>query len=82
MKISHIYIKGADDELKENLVRKSGFQKGSLPMKYLGVSLSPKKWNSTDCQVVTDKVTKRISHWTSRLLTYAGRVTLINSIMF
>lgn len=82
MKRNDTYINGVDDVMEDALVSKSGFQKGSLPMKYLGVSLSPRKWNKIDCQIVIDKITKRMTHWSSRFLTYAGRITLINAVMF
>lgn len=79
---SHLYVAGVDEELKEKLRRISGFAQGTLPMKYLGVKLSPKKWSENDCQMIIDKITKRLNNWSTRLFTYAGRVVLINSILF
>lgn len=59
---SLIYIAGVDDETGVRLADAVGFQMGNLPMKYLGVSLTPNKWNAYDCQVLTEKITRKIAH--------------------
>lgn len=34
-----------------------------------------------DCEVLIDKMTSRIKTWSSRSLSYAGRVQLVNSVL-
>ena len=69
-------------ETQSTIVQRTGFAKGSFPVKYLGVPLSPWKWNAADCHGLVDKITKRINYWTTRHLSYAGRIQLINSVLF
>lgn len=59
---SLIYFAGIDDEMKTIIAGKMGFKIGSLPMRYLGVSLAPCKWKASDCQVLFDKIIRRITH--------------------
>lgn len=79
---SQIFIAGVNADTKEALMAKAGFKEGTLPMKYLGVSLAPRKWNKRDYRVIINKITSRLTHWTSRLLSYAGSLRLINSVLF
>ncbi|CAK8569333.1 unnamed protein product [Lathyrus sativus] len=52
---------------------------GDLPFRYLGVPLTC-KWLSTHHYTsLVDRIVSRIRHWSSKLLSYAGRLQLINS---
>ncbi|XP_059285750.1 uncharacterized protein LOC132039236 [Lycium ferocissimum] len=64
-----------------DLCEMTGYSKGTLPFKYLGVPISPKKISKMDCEVLIDKLTTRIRSWGSRHLSYAGRAMLINSVL-
>ena len=55
---------------------------GSLPLQYLGVPLISKRLTSVDCKGLIDKMVARIKCWTSKLLSYAGRLILIKSVLF
>lgn len=65
----------------ENLCEKTGYNKGRLPFKYLGVPISSKKLSKKDCQLLVDKITTRIRSWGSKHLSYAGRVQMINAVL-
>ncbi|XP_075078410.1 uncharacterized protein LOC142164316 [Nicotiana tabacum] len=65
----------------EDLCEETGYQKGALPFRYLRVPISAKKLSSLDCEILIDKMTARIRAWSSRNLSYAGRVQLINSVL-
>lgn len=58
-----------------------GLKLGKLPVKYLGVPLIAGKLNDANCQPLVDKITSRIRSWTSKLLTFAGRLQLIDSVL-
>lgn len=50
-------------------------------MRYLGVPLIYRKLGSTDYQPLIAKITSGISSWTSKYLSFAGRLQLIDSIL-
>ena len=58
-----------------------GFQIGSLPARYLGVPLISSKLSSKDCKMLVDKITARLKSWTTKHLSYAGRIQLIISVL-
>ncbi|KAK9689750.1 hypothetical protein RND81_09G078600 [Saponaria officinalis] len=61
--------------------RRTGLSLGSLPYKYLGVPISPKRLFSVGCHVLVDKMVERIRGWQGRRLSYAGRLVLIQSML-
>jgi hypothetical protein len=77
-----IYCAGMDELTKQNVPEASGFQEGQLPFKYLGVPVTGKKLSVRHYSPLIDKIVGKIKHWTARLLTYAGRLQLINSVTF
>ncbi|GJY12247.1 hypothetical protein Tco_0381556 [Tanacetum coccineum] len=50
-------------------------------MKYLGVPLIAKKLGVNDCRSLIDNVDRRINNWRNKLLSYAGRIQLIASVL-
>lgn len=58
------------------------FAKGELPFRYLGVPLSTKKLSVIQCQPLIRKILQRIDAWSTKFLSYAGRVQLIKSVLF
>lgn len=73
---SQIFLVVMNEDRKTDLAAAIGFKLGTLPIKYLGVSLSSRKWNQADCQLVINKIANRIQCWSTKLLSYAGRVEL------
>jgi len=51
-------------------------------MKYLGVPLISSRLKAVYCKGLMDRITSEVRHWTCRTLSYAGRVQLINSVLF
>lgn len=58
-----------------------GMKLGTLPVRYLGVPLISGKLRLQGCQPLIDKITSRIKSWTSKFLTFAGRLLLIDSVL-
>jgi len=54
-------------------------KKSDFPIKYLGVPLHFTKLRKQDLQPVIDKIIKRIAGWKGRLMSYAGRLTLLKA---
>lgn len=59
-----------------------GFVIGNMSFKYLGVPLASRKLTINMCQPLIDKMMSRLNHWSTRLLTYVGRIQLIRSVLF
>ncbi|XP_060170678.1 uncharacterized protein LOC132601614 [Lycium barbarum] len=79
---SSIYFCGVKDTVKADILQNLGFSEGTLPFKYLGVSLSSKNFIVPQCMPLVEKVTERIKCWSAKLLSYAGRLKLIKSVFF
>ena len=78
---SAIYLAGIDTTLKDDIRDISQFSLGTLPFRYLGVPLSSKRLSIAKCEQLDDKMTKRISSWQCKHLSYAARLQLINLVL-
>ncbi|KAK9697943.1 hypothetical protein RND81_08G071500 [Saponaria officinalis] len=78
---SYIYFNGVPTAVISDIVQRSGLQLGTLPFRYLGVPISPKKLSVLECELLTDKIVARIRSWGAKKLSYAGRVVLIKAIL-
>jgi hypothetical protein len=57
-------------------------REGHLPVRYLGVPLISSKLSARDCRVLIEKIAGRIDSWTSKNLSFAGRLQLLSSILY
>lgn len=69
------------NHLQMNILDILPFEKGSLPVKYLGVPLITSGLKYSDCHVLVDKMEKRIQDWKNKYLSFAGRCQLIISVL-
>lgn len=67
--------------IKEDLSRLSGFMLSGNLGKYLGLPLHHNRVNRNTYQFVVDKVRKRLSVWKLKKLAFAGRATLVQSVL-
>jgi len=58
-----------------------GFNKSSLTFTYLGVPIFKGKPNRSHLQPIADKIKSKLSAWKASLLSIAGRVTLVKSVI-
>ncbi|CAI8592677.1 unnamed protein product [Vicia faba] len=79
---SRIYFGVVDGENKKDIMCLIGFKEGYLPFKYLGVSLTSKKLNACHYMILVEKIINCTKHWSTKLLSYTGRLHLIRSISF
>ncbi|XP_070020895.1 uncharacterized protein [Nicotiana sylvestris] len=82
MEKSNIFIAGVDDHTKATLLSITGFLLGAFPIRYLGFLLSPKKWNKLECHQLIEKITRKIQNGYAKQLSYAGRLQIINTVIF
>lgn len=59
----------------------SGFQRHKLPFTYLSIPIAPRRLSGKECEILVEKMTGRIKSWSSRSLSFARRITLINSVL-
>ncbi|XP_074305017.1 uncharacterized protein LOC141639945 [Silene latifolia] len=78
---TEIYFNGVPDLIMADILQVSGFRKGTLPFKYLGIPISSKKLTKNEGRKLTDKITTRIRSWGATHLSYAGRLTLVTSVL-
>ncbi|XP_048494320.1 uncharacterized protein LOC125494677 [Beta vulgaris subsp. vulgaris] len=76
---SNIYLAGVSAHEATLLAEAVQLTIGDLPFKYLGVSLSSKKLNYSQCKILIDKITERAQGWVTKTLSYAGRLPLVRS---
>ncbi|XP_074298144.1 uncharacterized protein LOC141628964 [Silene latifolia] len=78
---SSMYTNGVDARTMIMLERVSGMRRGTIPFKYLGVTITPKRLGVEDCHCLTERISARIQGLGARKLSYAGRVVLIKSVL-
>ncbi|XP_058725823.1 uncharacterized protein LOC131597127 [Vicia villosa] len=77
-----VYIGGADANTCLRINDLTTFQEATLPFKYMGIPMSSKRLDIHQFCPLIDRITSRITHWSSRLLSYAGKVQLVKSVCF
>ncbi|XP_074267102.1 uncharacterized protein LOC141590406 [Silene latifolia] len=78
---SDFYSNGMSIATVDKILQGTGFKKGDLPFKYLGVKISHKRLTKMDCNVLVDRMISRIRGWNSRKISYAGRLVLVKSAL-
>ncbi|GKV04847.1 hypothetical protein SLEP1_g16949 [Rubroshorea leprosula] len=64
------------------MIQHLGFLEGKLPVKSLCVPLIAGKLSVLDCQPILEKIKARINGWAMKHLSFAGRVQLVNAVLF
>ena len=77
-----LFLEGGSIQDNSLIADSFGLQLGSLPVRYLGVPLSSKKMTRQNYKPLFDKILSRFSSWTVRNLSFAGRLQLIQSVIY
>lgn len=77
MEKSTLYLAGLNDTDKQEILSHYTFSNGDLPVRYLGFPLLTKQMTAQDYGPLIEKIRSRISSWTARFLSFAGRLQLI-----
>ncbi|XP_058725944.1 uncharacterized protein LOC131597251 [Vicia villosa] len=75
-----LFYGGLQDNAITAIRNTTCFELGQLPVKYLGVPLTSKKLSISHYLPLIEKILDRVRHWSTRLLSYAGRSQLIQSV--
>jgi len=59
---SDIFLGGALNAEREQIIRILGFREGELPMKYLGVPLLSSRLKAIYCKGLVDRITSKVRH--------------------
>ncbi|XP_019248755.1 PREDICTED: uncharacterized protein LOC109228026 [Nicotiana attenuata] len=80
--MSAIYFEGVAKPEQMRILQSIGYSLGELPFKYLGIPLDTKKLTILQCQPLVGRIVSRVSSWTARKLSYAGKVQLVQTVLF
>ncbi|XP_077217102.1 uncharacterized protein LOC143851527 [Tasmannia lanceolata] len=71
---SEIFFSGLHSRTKQNILQLMNIKEGSFPIKYLGLPPVTSRLSIRDCSSLVSKIQAKISSWSSRHLSQAGRV--------
>lgn len=72
---------GLSQQEIDNIKQISGLSHGTLPIRYLGVPLCTRKLSMTNCEPLILSVKGKLSSWSAKTLSFAGRLLLINTVI-
>ena len=78
---STIFMAGVSVVERCRILTNFPFAVGELPVRYLGLPLLTQAMRARDYLPLLEKIRGRICTWTSRFLSYAGRLQLIQSVL-
>ncbi|XP_039070448.1 uncharacterized protein LOC120217415 [Hibiscus syriacus] len=76
------YDVGISINILETISKTTGFKQRILPARYLGVPLVARKLSEKGCVVLIDNIKSRLYRWSTKHLSYTGRLELIRGVMF
>ena len=78
---SSIHLVGVSDNFRMHATSTLDFTFESLPVKYLRMPLTSKRYTAPDCEYLVDKMTSRIRSWIAKKLSETARLQLVNSVL-
>lgn len=81
MQKTSFYASGLTDMEIDTIQASTGMVCGTLPIRYLGVPIDSKKLNLLNCEPLLHQIKKRLSSWTVKTLSFAGRLLLIKTVI-
>ncbi|GKE62932.1 putative reverse transcriptase domain, reverse transcriptase zinc-binding domain protein, partial [Tanacetum coccineum] len=78
---SYVFFGNVLPHVKSDILNIMPFLVGSLPIKYLGVSLISSRLYKKHCSPLIDKVKSRLHNWKNKALSFAGRLQLLRSVI-
>ncbi|XP_039045800.1 uncharacterized protein LOC120185726 [Hibiscus syriacus] len=74
---SELFDVGMSIAATEEIKKIKGFKLDILPVHYLGIPLLTRKISEKDCVILIDSIKTRLHNWSTKTLSYAGRLELI-----
>ena len=79
---STLYAGGRGRSIIEQEATALGLSVSALPAKYLGLPLTTKTLTRKDYEPLVENIKSRLQSWTSKYLYFAGRLQLIQSVIY
>lgn len=79
---SLVFFSNVPENVVNATLTSSGYQRGSLPIKYLGLPLITSKLSFRDCSQLILRIRDKIDCWTNTCLNHAGRLQLLKIVLF
>uniref|UniRef100_A0A1J3EJP2 LINE-1 retrotransposable element ORF2 protein n=1 Tax=Noccaea caerulescens TaxID=107243 RepID=A0A1J3EJP2_NOCCA len=79
---TEIFFGGYNDVEISVLSALSGFKIGFFPTRYLGLPLDSSRISYATLQPFIERITAKIHVWTSKFLSFAGKIRLISSVIY
>ena len=79
---STLFLAGVKEDASDDIFDQFPFEAGSLPVRYLGLPLLTKRMSAADYAPLISRIRSKISFWTARHLSFAGRLQLIGSVLY
>ena len=78
---SELFCFGRAKEGQDDYRQLFGCEMGSLPFSYLGIPIHHRRLTNKEWKTIEDKFEKKLSCWKGKLMSYGGRLVLINSVL-
>lgn len=79
---SEVFIGGYSSEEANDLSDFSEIKQGTFPTRYLGLPLNPQRINFAILHPFLERITSRLHNWTSKFLSFGGKIRLITSVIY
>ena len=70
------------DQSESNAIVGYGFSTGKFSIRYLGLPLMSRKLKISEYSPLISKITKSFKSWSAKLLSFAGRLQLLKTVIF
>ncbi|XP_074299812.1 uncharacterized protein LOC141630982 [Silene latifolia] len=67
--------------VKKDILQIYGVIESQLPFRYLGVPITCGRMSKGDCNILVEKLVRRIRSFGTKKLSYSGRLVLVNSVL-
>ncbi|VVB02043.1 unnamed protein product [Arabis nemorensis] len=77
-----LFLSGNDHQRTTAIAANHGLSPDFLPVRYLGLPLHSTKLDKDDFQMLYDRISRKLSAWSNKFLSYAGRLQLIKYVIY
>lgn len=81
MQKSSFFASGLTQAEIDTIQASTGMPIATLPVRYLGVPLNSSKPSLTNCEGMIQRIKARLSSWSAKSLSFAGRLLLIKTVI-